>query len=174
MRVGLLIYGSLETVSGGYLYDRVLVEHLRQCGDQVQIISLPWKNYLLHLNDNLSTRLFRHLASLDVDILLQDELNHPSLAWLNSRLKRAISYPLIAIVHHLRSSELRPAWQNNFYRRVERRYLATLDGLVYNSQTTRATVESLLTRPIPYTVAYPAGNRLDAHILDHEIEQRDP
>ncbi len=30
MRIGLLIYGSLETVSGGYLYDRKLVEYLRE------------------------------------------------------------------------------------------------------------------------------------------------
>ena len=28
MRVGLVIYGSLDTISGGYLYDRKLVEQL--------------------------------------------------------------------------------------------------------------------------------------------------
>jgi TetR/AcrR family transcriptional regulator len=30
MNVGLLIYGGLETVSGGYLYDRKLVEYLQR------------------------------------------------------------------------------------------------------------------------------------------------
>ena len=33
MRVGLLIYGSLNTVSGGDLYDRMLVDALRRRGE---------------------------------------------------------------------------------------------------------------------------------------------
>ena len=44
MRIGLVIYGSLDTLSGGYLYDRMLDEHLRRQGDEVEIISLPWRN----------------------------------------------------------------------------------------------------------------------------------
>lgn len=47
-----LIYGSLDTLSGGYLYDRKLVEHLRARGDVVDVISLPWRNYGRHLLDN--------------------------------------------------------------------------------------------------------------------------
>jgi regulator of sirC expression with transglutaminase-like and TPR domain len=35
MRVGLIIYGELDTVSGGYLYDRQLVRHLQGQGDDV-------------------------------------------------------------------------------------------------------------------------------------------
>ncbi|MEA2184314.1 MAG: hypothetical protein QOF69_3499, partial [Solirubrobacteraceae bacterium] len=42
MRVGMVIYGSLETLTGGYLYDRKLAEHLTAHGDDVQVISLPW------------------------------------------------------------------------------------------------------------------------------------
>ena len=56
MRIGLLIYGSLDTLSGGYLYDRKLVEHLRQAGDSVEIVPLPWRSYPAHLADNLSLR----------------------------------------------------------------------------------------------------------------------
>jgi hypothetical protein len=69
MKLGLLIYGSLETLSGGYLYDRKLVEHLRTQGDTVEIISLPWRNYAAHLTDNFRFRLPPHL-----DLLIQDEL----------------------------------------------------------------------------------------------------
>jgi hypothetical protein len=86
MKIGLLIYGSLETVSGGYLYDRRLVEYLRAQGDEVQVLSLPWRNYARHLADNLSAGWLRQLRSLRIDILLQDELNHPSLFWMNRRL----------------------------------------------------------------------------------------
>ena len=52
MKIGLIIYGSLDTLSGGYLYDRKLVEYLRSQGDTGEIISLPWRNYPVHWLDN--------------------------------------------------------------------------------------------------------------------------
>ncbi len=85
MRIGLVIYGNLNTLSGGYLYDRRLVEHLRAHGDTVHIVSLPWRNYGRHLLDNFSRDLRRALATAPVDIWLEDELNHPSLAFLPRR-----------------------------------------------------------------------------------------
>ena len=74
MRIGFVIYGSIDAVSGGYLYDRKLVECLRAEGETVEIISLPWRNYASHLTDNFHFRLPQNL-----DILIEDELNHPSL-----------------------------------------------------------------------------------------------
>jgi hypothetical protein len=159
MRIGLIIYGSLDTLSGGYLYDRKLVEYLRSQGDEVEVISFPWRSYLSHLGDNLSRSWLRALARQPLDLLLQDELNHPSLFYLNQRLRRRVAYPMVAIVHHLLSSEARPTWQNRFYRSVERRYLASLDGFIFNSQTTRRTVQSLVGERQPALVAYPAGDR---------------
>lgn len=170
MRVGLLIYGSLETISGGYLYDRKLVEHLRARGDQVEVISLPGRNYMRHLGDNLLINLRRRLEQLEVDVLLEDELNHPSLWWINRRLKR--SYALLSIVHHLRSSEEWPSWQKPIYRRIERAYLSSVEGYVFNSCTTRETVEGLVRSNKPGVVAFPAGDRLQPCIRDEEIVQR--
>jgi glycosyltransferase involved in cell wall biosynthesis len=172
MRIGLLIYGSLETLSGGYLYDRKLVDHLRRQGDQVEIISLPWRNYLIHLQDNFSFSLLRRLEQLRVDFLLQDELNHPSLFYLNRLVHKRAGYPLIAIVHHLLSSEARPAWQNRLYRQIERRYLESVDGFVYNSQTTCRVVETLVKNRLPGVVAFPAGDRLLADISEDQIAAR--
>lgn len=172
MKIGLLIYGSLDTVSGGYLYDHKLVEYLHACGDQVYILSLPWRGYIRHLGDNLSARLLARLAGLDVDVLLQDELNHPSLFWLNAQLRGTIHYPLVSIIHHLRCSELRPAWQNALYRPVERRYLESLDGMIFNSRTTQAVVQSLGVPERPSVVAYPAGNRLPIALTEETIQQR--
>jgi len=159
MRIGLIIYGSLDTMSGGYLYDRKLVEYFRQEGDEVTLISLPWSNYARHVAHNLSFRLYRQLRDAPFDLLLQDELNHPSLFWLNQQLRRHVRYPMVGIVHHLRCSEARPAWQNRLYRWVERRYLMTLDGFIYNSQTTAAVVQRLVGQTRASIVAYPAGNR---------------
>ncbi len=175
MRIGLLIYGSLDTLSGGYLYDRKLVEHLCEAGDSVEIVSLPWRSYPAHLADNLSLRLYRRLRDLSVDILLQDELNHPSLALVNRRLRRRQPrYPLISVVHHLRSSEQHPRRLQPLYRAVERAYLRTVDGFIFNSRTTRQAVAALRGEreedkggsenlaPLDGVIAYPAADHLPA------------
>jgi len=172
MRVGLVIYGGLERVSGGYLYDRMLVEHLRRAGDQVEVYSLPWRNYLRHLGDNLSSALFQRLHRAELDVLLQDELNHPSLAWLNRRLRRYTSYPIVCIVHHLRSSEVHSSGLRRFYRWVERRYLASVDGFIFNTQTTRDVVENLIGKGRPSVVAKPAADHLPPTVTKEQIVAR--
>ncbi len=160
MRIGLVIYGRLDTTSGGYLYDRKLVAMLQQRGHTVKLISLPWRTYLAHLQDNSSDAFFNTLRTLDVDVLLQDELNHPSLAWLNTRLKRARpDLPLLSIVHHLRCSENHPQYARRNYRNIERRYLNSVDGFICNSYTTQAVVKDLLRTPKPMIVATPGGDR---------------
>ncbi len=182
MRVGLVIYGDLDTVSGGYLYDRKLVEHLRAAGDTVELFSLPWRNYALRLTDNARRAWFDALSRAPLDALLQDELNHPSLFAANPRLRRRAAYPIVAIVHHLRSSEQRPAWQNAMYRRVEARYLASVDSFIFNSDTTRRAVrDALAGRKQPGAraatdaasiVARPAGDRLQPRLSPDEIADR--
>lgn len=147
MKIGFVIYGSLDTVSGGYLYDRKLVEYLRSQGDTVEIISLPWRNYAAHLADN-----FRFRLPSDLDILIQDELNHPSLIGANAGKH---SYPVISLVHHLRCSEFRPKWQNDLYRVVEKEYLQSVDGFIFNSKTTHGVVNGLIGKDKPSVVAYP-------------------
>ncbi len=164
MKLGLVIYGSLGTVSGGYLYDRKLVEYLRAQGDSVEIISLPWRNYAAHLTDNLRFRLPK-----DLDILIQDELNHPSLISANAGKH---PYPIISLVHHLRSSELRPAWQNWFYRIVEKKYLQSVDGFIFNSQTTKGVVNNLIGANKPSIVAYPPTDRFGEAISEKEVNKR--
>ena len=171
MRVGLIIYGRLSTISGGYLYDRKLVEYLREQGDRVEIISLPWSCYGRHLTHNFSRTLFARLRRGEFDLLLQDELNHPSLFWLNRRLRRRVNYPIVSIVHHLRCSEARPAWQNRLYRVVERAYLASVDGFIFNSQTTQTVVQSLAAGR-PSRVVYPAGDQLVSSLTDADIVRR--
>ncbi|MCS6910335.1 MAG: glycosyltransferase family 4 protein [Anaerolineales bacterium] len=186
MRLGLIIYGSPDTVSGGYLYDRQLVAHLRAAGDEVEVISLPWRNYAAHLTQNFSIELRRRLAAARYDVLLQDELNHPSLFLLNRRLRPRVRYPFISIVHHLRSCERRPAWQNALYRCIEAAYLRSVDGFVFNSETTREAVSALTPHPQPFPlsryrergeglrsiVAHPAADHLAPALTSAQIEAR--
>jgi glycosyltransferase involved in cell wall biosynthesis len=164
MRIGFVIYGSLDTLSGGYLYDRKLVEYLRSQGDTVEIISLPWRNYALHLTDNLYVRL-----PSNVDILIQDELDHPSLIFAN---RGRHPYPVISLVHHLRCSELRPKWQNSFYRVIEKKYLRSVDGFIFNSRTTETVVDSLAGNRKPSILAYPPTDRFGEPVSEEEIIER--
>jgi len=164
MKIGLVIYGSLDTLSGGYMYDRKLVEYLRAQGDTVEVISLLWRNYASHLTDNLSFKLPANL-----DILIQDELNHPSLISANSGRH---PYPIISLVHHLRCSELRPKWQNDLYRVVEKKYLQSMDGFIFNSQTTKGVVNGLIGTSKPDVIAYPPTDRFGEAISEEEIKVR--
>lgn len=164
MKIGLVIYGALDILSGGYLYDRKLVEYLHAQGDTVEIISLPWRNYAAHLTDNFNFRLPAHL-----DILIQDELNHPSLIFANRGKHR---YPVISLVHHLRCSELRPEWQNAFYSMIEKKYLQSVDGFIFNSRTTENVVHQLMGNNKPSIVAYPPTDRFGEPLSEKEIVER--
>jgi glycosyltransferase involved in cell wall biosynthesis len=158
MHLGLIIYGSLDIVSGGFLYDRKLVAHLMAQGHTVEVIGLPWAQYMASLKQNFAPELRQKLCA-PYDLLLQDELNHPSLVWLNQQIRPQINYPIISIVHHLRCLEPRARWQNWLYRQIERQYLQTVDGFIFNSQTTKQTVADLIGELPPHVVAYPAGDR---------------
>ncbi len=172
MHVGLLIYGSLSTISGGFIYDRHLVRHLREQGDRVEVIALPWRPYGRSLPDNLNSRVKRRLRRAGFDVLLQDELVHPSCFWLNQRLRPGITYPIVAIVHHLRCREHRPAWHNRLYRRIEQRYLASVDGFVCVSHTTKKDVQDLVGPVRPLMVAAPGRDGLPGAITPGEIMAR--
>ena len=165
MKIGLIIYSSLDTLSGGYMYDRKLVEYLHSQGDTVEIISLPWRNYASHLVDNLHFRLPPNL-----DLIIQDELNHPSLLFANQKPHPC---PVISLVHHLRSSELRPDWKNALYRIVEKKYLQSVDGYIFNSKTTESVVRKLVGGEKPSTVAYPPTDRFSNEMIsEKEVWER--
>ena len=147
MKIGLLINGSLDTISGGYYYDRRLVSSLQEAGHQMQVFSIPRRSYAANLAGSRSYRL-----PVGLDLLLQDELAHPALIPAN---RRPHPYPLISLVHHLRSSEERPGWLNLCYRLVERSYLRSLDGFIFNSRTTRQAVQALVGDRAASVIAYP-------------------
>jgi glycosyltransferase involved in cell wall biosynthesis len=163
MNIVLILCGNLETTSGGFLYDRQLVSKLRLGGDRVDVVSLPPGGYGRQLAGNLSFRL-----SAGPDIVLQDELAHPALILANTR-QRAV--PVVSIVHNLRLSVRRRAWEGPIYRVVERKYLESVNGFVFNSSATRKSVEALVTKQNPYVIAPPGGDRLGEASVDH-IESR--
>ncbi|MDX6705121.1 MAG: hypothetical protein QOI48_967 [Solirubrobacteraceae bacterium] len=167
MRVGMVIYGSLETLTGGYLYDRKLAEHLTARGDDVQVISLPWRNYGRHLCDNVSPSLARRLDGGRFDVLVQDELNHPSLVLTNRRLKNRSACPIVAMVHVLRASEHEQSPLRPLFAAAERRYLAGVDAAVFCCQATRTAAEELVGTSLDGVVVHPACDHL---VLESDVE----
>jgi len=165
MRVGLTLYGSLAAHSGGFRYDRELVDGLRRTGDTVEVVELPWRAYGRGLLDNGSRRLRRRL-DVDVDVMLQDELAHPSLV----RTNRHLSYPVVSVVHHLRASE--PRRLSPLYRAVEARYLDTVDAVVCNSTATRSAVTDLGVERSATVLAPPAGDRFDPDVDPDRVAAR--
>jgi hypothetical protein len=77
---------------------------------------------------------------LKADILLQGELNYPSLLWLERRRWNANRHPLASTLHHLRCSEQHPAWQSVFSRLAAWLCLTCVDASIFKSQTARQAV----------------------------------
>jgi glycosyltransferase involved in cell wall biosynthesis len=171
LRVGFIISGSLENLTGGYIYDRQLVRYLEQKGHTVDLYRFSSQGYIDRLLHSPQL-LWKSLGSPSPDILLEDELDHPALVPLNRRLRSQAKFPVISIVHHLRCCEPGPAWQKGLYRRLEKRYLAGVDGFIFNSDTTRRVVEDLTGKRLPSVTAYPCGDRLKEQITVEEIRKR--
>ncbi len=172
MRFGLVLHGNLEGASGGFLYDRMLVERLEARGHTVEPIELAWRSYGECLFRNLGGRSFDAVVSYSGDLLIQDELAHPSLVRANRLRRRRGAGPAVAIVHLLRSSEARSAPDRALSRWVEARYLRGLDGMIFNSAATRVAAESLMGKKADGLVATPGGDRLGPGIANGLIEER--
>ena len=161
MRVGLVIIGDLKTLTGGTLYDRILVDYLRSRGHVVDILSLSsGRGYGRQLAGNFSRSLLRQLRRRPPDILLQDGLCHPSLFLQNRRLRAVSNGPVVALLHQVLSSQPRKYWQNTVFRLVEKQYLQSVDACIFNSRTTRDAATACGAGACPHIIARPAGDRL--------------
>jgi|GEM_PF-54784 len=170
MKIGLIIYGTLDTLTGGYLYDKHLVSYLRSCGHDVRIFSQEQRAYLLNIAHNWDSALFGRIQEADLDILLEDELNHPSLYSLNRRIRDKLDIPVIGIVHALRCGFPMPFVSVQIARVLERKFFRSLDGYITVSEHTRKQVQDLLGKELTHTVAYPAGDRFSAPGGDTNIK----
>jgi hypothetical protein len=70
VRIGFVICGNLDMGSGGFLYDRKLVEYLRMRGDEVEVVALPWYGYARSLTLNISRVVPKRLRHLAPDIVI--------------------------------------------------------------------------------------------------------
>jgi hypothetical protein len=159
MRILWVVYGSLDRLSGGNLYDRLVVDHLRAGGAQVEVLGLPQPPYPLGPLQALPSRLRREEG---LEAIVADELTHPSLyRWAGARPRgRPRGRPrLVTLVHHLRSCEPPPVAWRALARAWERRLLAASDAVIANSRATAAAVRELA-GDLPVAICPPGCDRL--------------
>lgn len=166
MRIGLLTYDTINPATGNYLYQQKLAAHLRSHGHRVDFITLPQRNYWRHLSDNGRYRLLRWLAEFELDVMVQDEISHPSLVWLNKILRDNVAFPIVSLVHLIKTSNTTRRLPKLFYGRIERSYLRSLDGMIFTSQTARRTIAEMFNGLPPHVVALPGGDRLEQAGID--------
>lgn len=162
MKIGLVIYGELEKESGGYLYDRRLVQHLKRSSFEVDVISLDKEeddlsNIKNNFLDTYKMKLERY------DLLLQDELCFLSLFELNDRLKEDIE--IVSIVHHLSCEAERDKEKRKMWRYFEKSYLESVDRFILNSEPTYSSVEDLDGK-VDGVTAPPGKDHLDVTLGD--------
>ncbi|QSG01289.1 glycosyltransferase family 4 protein [Natranaeroarchaeum sulfidigenes] len=170
MHVGLVIYGDLNATSGGFRYDRQLVSYLREQGDTVDVISLPWRSYPRGLVDGVSPSI-RAKLDRSVDVLVQDGLCHPSLWRQNHQLEKPGA--IVTLIHHLRSDDPTERFGPTF-RPFERRYLESVDAAISTSQFSRTRACELAAElgRKPTLVAPPAGRTEGAAVTPERVRKR--
>ncbi|KYF85973.1 glycosyltransferase [Sorangium cellulosum] len=133
MRIAWIVYGALEQITGGYIYDRLVVERLRRRGDVVEVVSLdpaPRSRALAGL------ALAGRLARLDPAVVVGDELCFPELGPAFAALPRRIARVLL--VHHLSAWELPPGPGRAALALAEAAVIRLCDAHVATSATTAA------------------------------------
>ncbi|WP_440765407.1 glycosyltransferase family 4 protein [Natronorubrum sp. DTA7] len=173
MQIGLVVEGDLKQTSGGYRYDRKLVAFLEARGDEVDEISLPPRSNGERGVETESTtpeteRSIRERLDRPYDVLLQDELCHPTLVEHNPYLERPGA--IVSLVHLLRTPD--PAVDDSRVREREKRYLESVDAAVCTSSYTRDRTTDLVEGDLPTLVAPPAGRHEGAALSADAVRKR--
>ena len=162
MRLLFVIYGSLQQISGGYLYDRKVIEYLEGQGVEVDCLQLPACPYLLCPLQSLYPplrRLFRVHHPGGYDCIVIDELTHPSVFLPVCRRVRP-GPPVVVLLHHLKIQERVGPVIRIIARCMERRLLRSCQAVIVTSNTTRQTVHDLIGSKTEVYVCPPGSDTL--------------
>jgi glycosyltransferase involved in cell wall biosynthesis len=143
LRIAWLVYGSLEQISGGYIYDRLVVEQLRALGDEVTVISLT-PGVLPDLDGQF-------------DVLVGDELCFRELTAIFRAAAAGVRRVLL--IHHLTAWEHARGPERQALLALERAAIEAADACVATSVVTADRLHSEgLARGV--WVAEPGADRL--------------
>lgn len=144
LRIGWVVYGSLEQVSGGYIYDRLVVEALRAAADDVRLISLEPGAPL------------PDVSAGGFDAIVGDELCFRELPALFERARGARR---VLLIHHLTAWEKPPGDERAALLQLEK---AAIDSAHVCVVTSRITADRLMAERLVrhVIVAEPGADRL--------------
>lgn len=141
MRVAKVIIGDIDALTGGYLYEKKLVEYLRGRGTEADIVSLPNLPYSLLPLCNIWLAL--RLWARQYDIVIEDEMAHPAV-WLYNLWTRCVGRSrVVVIVHMLRSIAYRDSWQRPAIAFMEKATLRSSHMVIANSGHTKRQAENM-------------------------------
>lgn len=148
MRCAWLIYGPLNQPTGGYVYDRLVVEGLRRIGHDVDVIDLT--------GSDATSRVCHEIGAAGYDCVVGDELCFPEVSVLfgewRARRGAARTPKLVLLVHHLKASETSVMTPD------ERLALERADRVITTSHTTASQVR--LWANVSSVVCQPGSDRL--------------
>jgi len=172
MKIGFLIYGSLDAITGGNIYDRELRSVLQDLGHSTEILPITQHTYYRNVLHNFTGTLVDKIKTAHLDLLLEDELVHPALFYLNHWIRSRFHIPIVAIVHNLTTYSNERPRVHFLSRKLEQWYLKSLDGYIGVSKKSLNQVQSMVGHKMPSTFANPAGNRFGVEISENQVLQR--
>ncbi len=171
MRIGLIVYGSLQTCTGGYIYDSYLVRCLQENGHEVGLFSLQNSKLLVKAGQNISPGLIRSICSFRPQLLFQDALCLYSLLGLNRLISNFYAVPKLALVHQLIYLRQETKSRQLYWRGIEKLFFRSVDALVCNSLTTKQGIREGLNIDKQALIAYPGKDRLGS-LTEEEVVKR--
>jgi glycosyltransferase involved in cell wall biosynthesis len=154
-----VVDGELDQPTGGYLYDRIMIDGLRARGAEVRVESLAaGGGAIAAIAEN--ARFARVCAREPRDgLLVIDEICHPRVALAAALHRVRPRGRLIALVHHLAASE-RSGAAAAARLAIERVLLGAAERIVVTSETTRGVLVSAGVSPARIAVVRPGRDRL--------------
>jgi glycosyltransferase involved in cell wall biosynthesis len=153
-----VIDGALDQPTGGYLYDRIVIDGLRDRGASVRVESLAVGGLVPTAIENGRVALRRAREPRD-GLVIVDELCHPRTA-LASLIHRARPRArLVALVHHLAASE-RSGPSARARLAIERLLLDAASLVIVTSETTLRAVAAAGVDPARIRAVLPGRDRL--------------
>lgn len=145
LRIAWVVYGSLDQISGGYIYDRLVVSELQRSGDNVTVISLEPGATALPA-----------ITSADFDVVVGDELCFRELLPL---FQHPQAPRRVLLIHHLTAWEHPPGAERERLLALEKAVIDAADECIATSRVTadRLHAERVARR---VRVAEPGADRL--------------
>lgn len=157
MRLAKIIVGDINQLTGGYLYQKKLVDSLRSAGEDVTVESVP--SLPLALGMLVAPWVWMRLRRKAYRTVLIDEMAAPQ-TWPVGLFGLGHRRGVLSLVHMLKAADPKRRLSRAFWRMLERTLLQGTDLIIVNSFYTLHAVVSLGIDEGKVRVVYPGFDLL--------------